>query len=384
MPVGFLSLSNELLLLLILVSCQKAVLCVAALTARATLPTHVLAKYHYGLTSEFQTRAFHHLLTTGAVLRKLRSPGPSPAPGFFYPEEENSILLRVVKNGYEEATVFIIADGADSNKPLGEALFLAIPHPRLFFLLPSPSKSRPNHSARQLRSLPTRPQLTQCHTLRILLDHPRAKELVVDPIPVETNRRQNLIPFFQQALESGEAAVCLLDRGLLDPPKELNRLTAGKYLSLVMEQGSTSFMQLLVDIDFDLRAGNNAGWLVYKAAKFKKDPEGMLDSLLQNGFDINELIDDSHERTALVCAVEVGNENAMRRLLKRGTVSDSRPSLEDAEAALIIAAREGNLVAVELVLEAFDERRMELSEVEKDAEPYRGYVLGIGGVWGTT
>lgn len=100
---------------------------------------------------------------------------------------------------------------------------------------------------------------------------------------------------------------------------------------------------------------------------FSWDPEGFLDFLLQNrcGIDYTDLVG----CTALFEAACDGHENAMRRLLERG---EDPLAVCEAETVLSVAAREKHVGAVKLILRVFDERGLDLGEVEGALEQAQG------------
>ncbi|KAL4861552.1 hypothetical protein BDV12DRAFT_203894 [Aspergillus spectabilis] len=109
----------------------------------------------------------------------------------------------------------------------------------------------------------------------------------------------------------------------------------------------------------DVHAGKNVGYLVYRAAAAKEDPDGMLDFLLQNACSIDDT--DDIDRTALFIAANVGAEDAMLRLLERGAYPLIGGS---GETALSLAARNGYVAGVRATVQVLDERKLDLGERE--------------------
>jgi ankyrin repeat protein len=362
---------------------QAVLLCVAAITGRTTLLTDLLTKHNYdpdlyvtdgriflahkppylsprtALTwaaERNQPAAINILLSHSASI----TPPTDQSPNNNRTYKDPPALFYAIGKGHKEAVATLLANGADPNNPPGKALSVAVAHPPVFSLLL-------DHNADPAIPLLKSTLLANIlfsgnvETLRILLDHPKGPELVMDPLSVRNGIRTRSIPLFHAALIGGEGVLrLLLDRGLLTPPSELNDRTAQMYLDLAAKQGGVPLMRLLLEIGFDVHAGDNTGELVHRAATAKEDPEGLLDFLLQNGCKID---DTNHiGRTALFLAAYYRDESVMRRLLDRG--ADPLVGCLG-ETVLSIAVNEKNVGAVKLILEVFDERQLELSEIEE-------------------
>ncbi|KAJ5356295.1 hypothetical protein N7517_010904 [Penicillium concentricum] len=358
---------------------QAILLCVAAITGRTTLITDVFTKHNCDpnlrVTDEriFHPYSFSYMPPQTALAWAAECNQPaiidilfSHGASMTLPTEGPPVLLRSIQKGHKEATATLLAHGANPNDPPGKALSIAVTNPTIFSLLLS-------HNADPTTPLPNSCLLAEIlysrnvETLRILLDHPKGPELVVDPLPVGNETGSRLIPLFHAALIGGEGVLrLLLDRGLLASPTELDDRTMIRYLHLAAGQGSVSLMRLILDIGCDVHAGGDTGDLIHQAATAKEDPEGLLDFLLQNGCSI----DDTNfvGRTALFLSAYDNDESVMRRLLDRR----ADPLLDCLGVnVLSIAVKESNLGAVKMLLKVFDERKLgfgELEEVLKQAE----------------
>lgn len=93
-----------------------------------------------------------------------------------------------IQEGHKEVVTTLLAHGANPDY-LSEALLTAITNPSIFSLLLS-------HNADPTGSLPKSNLLTYAvysgnvDTLRMLLDHPKATELVMDSISAETQTKR--------------------------------------------------------------------------------------------------------------------------------------------------------------------------------------------------
>ncbi|KAJ5200052.1 hypothetical protein N7472_005256 [Penicillium cf. griseofulvum] len=357
---------------------QAVLLCVAAMTGRTTLLTDLLTKHNYDpdlyvndgrifstskplylplgtaliwAAERNQPAAIDILISHGASIARATDQSPNNNRTY----EDTSPLLCAIGKGHKEAVATLLA----------HALFVAVAHPPVFSLLldhnADPTTPLPKSTLRKSTHLANIVISGNVETLRILLDHPKGRELVIDPLPVPNGIRGRSFPLFHAALVGGEGVLrLLLDRGLLTPPSKLNDRTAGMYLDIAAKRGGVSLMRLLIEIGFDVHAGDNTGELVHRAAMAKEDPEGLLDFLLQNGCKID---DTNHiGRTALFLAAYDRDESVMRRLLDRG--ADPLVGCLG-ETVLSIAVNEKNVGAVKLILEVFDERRLDLGEIEE-------------------
>ncbi|KAJ5492332.1 hypothetical protein N7453_010429 [Penicillium expansum] len=361
---------------------QGILLCVAAITGRTTLLTNLLTKHNYDpnlrVTNERiftpkrsyfwaptmpltwaaernQPAAVDILLSHGASIM----PPTDKSPNNSRTNDELPALLRAIHNGHKEVVEIILAHGANPNDPAGEALSTAKSTPSIFSLLLS-------YNADPLIALPNRNLLADVldwgnvDTLRILLDHPKGKELVTDPILGGDLFNQCLVPLFSAALSGGEDVLrFLLDRGLVAAPKNIHRETVWQYISVAVSHGRISLVRLLLDLGLHIHAGDNTVYLLMQAMKADEDPEGLLDLLLHNGCRIDDT--DALGRTAFIRAAGHGHQDAMRWLLKQGA---NLLVAFEGETALSVAVREGQLGAVAIILWAFDDRGLTLGEVE--------------------
>lgn len=129
-------------------------------------------------------------------------------------------------------------------------------------------------------------------------------------------------------------------------------------------------MHLLLGMGVSVHAGFNEGYLIELAATADKDPEGMLDFLLERGCSIDD--PDSMGRTAFFLAAYNENKNVTRRLLERGA---DPLVVWRGDAALSVVARYKDVGAVEVILRAFDERGLSLDEVEGALKQAQDYAL---------
>ncbi|KAF4765857.1 hypothetical protein HAV15_003071 [Penicillium sp. str.  len=103
-------------------------------------------------------------------------------------EHEGTSLCMASHSGHKEVVTTLLAHGANPDY-LSEALLTAITNPSIFSLLLS-------HNADPTGSLPKSNLLTYAvysgnvDTLRMLLDHPKATELVMDSISAETQTKR--------------------------------------------------------------------------------------------------------------------------------------------------------------------------------------------------
>ncbi|KAL4780628.1 ankyrin repeat-containing domain protein [Aspergillus varians] len=364
---------------------QATLLCVAALTGRTTLLADLLTNHNYdpdlcitdgrifapyttcnsrpyrscysGPRTALTLAAEHN---QPAAIDVLLSHGASITLSSGHRLNNDTPLLCAIKNGHKAAVATLLAHGANPNNPPGEALFAAVTNPPIFSLLLF-------HNADPTIPLPNSSLLAHTlfcgnvNTLRILLDHPKGLELVVDPLPVRSADEPEHISFFRAAVLGGEGVFrLLLDRGLLTPPRELDPRTARDYLLHMVPHGDMPLMRLLLDMEFDVHAGDDAGSMIYRATQTMEDPEGsFLDFLLQNGCSIDDT--DVMGRTALVMAACEDQPVNMRLLLERG--ADPLFSYLG-DTILSVAARAACVDAVEVILGVFDERGLGLGEVE--------------------
>ncbi|BCS23772.1 uncharacterized protein APUU_40216A [Aspergillus puulaauensis] len=355
---------------------QSILLCVAALTGRTALLSDLLSEHNYnsnmGVSDEYMSLPCKCLCSTpasaltwaaernqAAAIDILMSHGASLTT----PSNEKSVpLLHAIRNGHKEATAALLAHGINPNAPPGKALFSAIPHPSIFSLLLS-------HGADPTIPVPCSNLLADiltsgnADTLRILLDHPRGTSMVTDPIikgPMISLTRPEEVPLIRLAIQGGEEVLrLLLDRNLLAPPEHLQDRTASQYLILAAQHGKVSLMALLLDMGFDVHAGDNAGALVNAAAKAQGDPDGLLDFLLENGCSVHDT--DYVGHPALFLAAKEKDETAMRRLLRRG----ADPLVGRwGETVLPVVVGNGLFDAVRDILGVLDERQVGSKEVE--------------------
>ncbi|KAJ5817795.1 hypothetical protein N7447_007803 [Penicillium robsamsonii] len=352
---------------------QAVLLCVAAITGRTTLLTDLLTKHNYDpdlrvtddrifypytayLTPPTTALTWAAEFNQPAVIDILLSRGAS----ITLPTDRPPALIRALQRGHKEATETLLAHGANPNELPGKGLSIVVNDPPLFSLLLShntdPTK-RPFYNSRLITDILWS---GNAETLRILLDHAEGLELVVDPLPTGNEVAPAWISLFHVALLGGQEVFrLLLDRGLLTPPTEPDDRTATRYLDFAICRGGSSFTSLLLDMGFDLHAGDNAGCLINRAARAEKDPEGVLDFLLQNGCSIDDT--NWEGRTALFLAAYGKDENVMRRLLDRG----ADPLFDFLGVnVLSVAVKENDAGAVKVLLEVFDERGLDLGEIE--------------------
>ncbi|KAL4791565.1 ankyrin repeat-containing domain protein [Aspergillus venezuelensis] len=199
----------------------------------------------------------------------------------------------------------------------------------------------------------------QTNAINILLSHGANIESVSTEETSSTATYSSIKK--DNSLVGGEEVLrLLLDRGVEFPSTIFYDGTAGEDLNLAATHEGILLMELLLDMGFDLQAGDNAGQLLYSAAKAKDDPDALLDFLLENGCSIDE--NQRYHSTALLQAARYGDEGAMRRLLLRGA---NPLATMGTETALSIAVKTVNVAAVELVLAALKERDMDFRALEK-------------------
>ncbi|KAL2820983.1 ankyrin repeat-containing domain protein [Aspergillus cavernicola] len=361
---------------------QAVLLCVAALTGRTTLLTTLLTEHNYDPNLRvtdgrmfFPYYKFYNptpktALTWAAecnqpvAINILLSHGASITPPIDESPNDDSTnndipaLLRAIEKGHQEAVAALLAHGANPNNPPGKALAAAVTNPPIFSLLLANNADPtipPTNSSLLFHTL----YYGNIDTLRILLDHPKGPELVVDPVPSESGLTG--IPLFRLAIWGREEVLhLLLDRGLLTSLKDPLDHTGEDSLIRAAPHGGIPLVRLLLDIGFTIRGGDNTGYLINRSATAKEDPEGLLDFLLQNGCSIDDR--DRAGRTALWLAAYEGNQGGMRRLLERG----ADPNVVcQGETALSVAARKKHVGAVEVILGVFDERGLDLGLVER-------------------
>ncbi|KAJ5496841.1 hypothetical protein N7463_008828 [Penicillium fimorum] len=352
---------------------QAVLLCVAAITGRTTLLTDLLTKHNYDpdlrVTDERIFHTYKCCLPTPTTALTWAADRNQPAAidillsrgaSITLPTDKPPALFRALERGHKEATETLLAHGAKPNNPPGKALSIVVNNPPIFSLLLShitdPIK-RPFYNSRLITDILFS---GNAETLRILLDHTKGLDLVVDPLPAGTQVQPHHIPLFYVALLGGDGVLrLLLDRGLLTSPIDFEDTSEMQYLDFAIRRGGISLMRLLLDMGFDVHAGDNAGALIIRAATAEKDPGGMLDFLLQNGCSI----DDTNwvGRTALFLAVYEKDESVMRRLLDRG--ADPLVDFLGVK-VLSVAVEENNVGAVKVLLEVFDERDLDLGEIE--------------------
>ncbi|CAI7605534.1 unnamed protein product [Penicillium palitans] len=283
---------------------------------------------------------------------------------------DTPVLLRAIHEGHKEAVTTLLAHGANPNYP-SEVLLTAITNPPIFSLL--------SHNADPTGSLPESNLLIHAvysgnvDTLRILLDHPKGTQLVMHSISVKSQTGAKPTSLFYAALYGGEGVFrLLLDRGLLTAPKHIFHQTAGQYLTLAVH-GGIPLVRLLLAMGVSVHAGFNEGYLINLAATVDKDPEGLLDFLLERGCSIDD--PDSMGRTAFFLAAYNDDKNVTRRLLERGA---DPLAVWEGDAALSVVARYKDVGAVEVILRAFDERGLSLGEVEGALKQAQDYALEDG------
>ena len=348
-------------------------LCVAAMTGRTALLTDLLQQHHYdpnvGLDPRLQavfcsysTPAFPHRRPQAAIswaaaynqvaaIEILISNGASITP-----PNRDFPLICAIQRGHKDAIRTLLAHGVNPNDPPGEALDQAVPNPDIFFLLLS-YNADPTNSLPNIRMSWNIVLSGQVDTLRILLDHPKGPGVVANPISESSCPEGSLTPLFRRALHGGEQIFrVLLDRGLLVKPKEPSGSSARSALTEAI-RGGTSFARLLLDMGF-VATADKMGF-VYHCASNHKDPDCLLDLFLQNGCSIDDM--DASGRTAFFAAAQVGNVRCMQHLLKKGA---SLQVVCWGETPLSVAAKGKHFDAVKMILQAFDELKLLLDEVE--------------------
>lgn len=314
-----------------------------------------------------QPDAIDILISHGAII----TPPICISPDNNGADFDTPVLLRAIHEGHKEAVTTLLAHGANPNYP-SEVLLTAITNPPIFSLLLS-------HNADPTGSLPESNLLIHAvysgnvDTLRILLDHPKGTQLVMHSISVKSQTGAKPTSLFYAALYGGEGVFrLLLDRGLLTAPKHIFHQTAGQYLTLAVH-GGIPLVRLLLAMGVSVHAGFNEGYLINLAATVDKDPEGLLDFLLERGCSIDD--PDSMGRTAFFLAAYNDDKNVTRRLLERGA---DPLAVWEGDAALSVVARYKDVGAVEVILRAFDERGLSLGEVEGALKQAQDYALEDG------
>ncbi|CAI7584945.1 unnamed protein product [Penicillium glandicola] len=352
---------------------QAILLCVAALTGRTTLLTDLLTKHNYDPDLS---------ITDGCIFAPYKSYFPAPKTALAWAAERNQLaaidillshgacictppideftpLLYAIEKGHKEAITSLLAHGANPNNPPGKALSRAITKPPIFSLLLSynADPTIPFHNSNIL--IPTL-YSGNPETLRILLDHPKAADLLADSMSVKSSHiKPQWSPLLRPAFWGGEGVLrLLLDRNLLTLPEEFHALAVGDYLAMAAREGGIPLVRLLLDLRFGVHTSDDAECLVNRGSA-KEDPEGWLDFLLENGCSIDDM--DWEGRTALFLAAHKGDEDGIRRLLDRGA---DLLVVCQGETVLSVAARERHIHAVQLILGVFHERGFDLGEVD--------------------
>ncbi|KAL3473032.1 ankyrin repeat-containing domain protein [Aspergillus californicus] len=287
---------------------------------------------------------------TGLLANMITSSNPSP----------ETSLLHAVQNGHTEAVATLLAHGADPNTPPGRALRTALTNPPILSLLLSNNADPtiPNPGSNLLASALKRGNLD---SLRILLDHPKAPELLANPSISPDSVQRPEIALFNSAISAGEAVFRLLhDRGLITVPTGFSEHATRMVLLAATRSGGFPFVRLLLELGLELRVGDQQAIFLKQAAEARHDPGALLDHLLQNGCSINAT--DSTDSTALYHTVVEDHQPAMQLLLQRG--ADPLVSC-GGKSALFLAASEGYVGAVHLILAAIEERGLGLDEIER-------------------